>query len=133
MPNYVSMGMATFTAKSDADFIYDQSKAVAVNSSVANIGQPGERTSYMGVYEEQPDGSLLPLRLWSIDTFGIVREGQPDPNDPPAWIQPTGAQDAYPLLNVSGDPARVTHNGQTWQNNTAANTFEPGVFGWDVV
>ena len=133
MANYVSMGMATFVNQSDADFIYDQSKAVAVNASVANIGQPSERTSYMGVYEEQPDGSLVPLRQWYVDTFGIVREGEQDPNTPPAWIQPTGAQDAYPLLNVDGDPAQVTHNGSTWQNNTAANTFEPGVFGWDEI
>lgn len=132
MANYVSMGMATFVNQSDADFIYDQAKAVAVNSSVANIGQPGERTSYFGVYEEQPDGSLVPLRQWYVDIFGIVREGVQEPGIP-AWVQPLGSQDAYPLLDVNGNPCQVTHNGSTWQNNTAANTFEPGVFGWDEV
>lgn len=131
MATYVSVGMASFSNQADADHIYNQSKSVAVNSSVANIGQPGERTSYFGVYEEQPDGSLTPLRQWYVDTFGIVREGEQDLNTPPAWIQPAGAQDAYPLLDVDGNPCQVTHNGSSWQNNTGTNTWEPGVFGWD--
>ena len=42
----------------------------------------------------------------------------------PAWVQPTGAGDAYPL------GAQVTHNGHTWTSNYAANVWEPGVFGW---
>lgn len=43
----------------------------------------------------------------------------------PAWVQPTGATDAYAM----GD--RVTHNSKNWQSNTPANVWEPGVFGWD--
>lgn len=42
----------------------------------------------------------------------------------PAWLQPTGAGDAYPV------GFRVTHLGQNWQNTSPANTFAPGVFGW---
>ena len=42
----------------------------------------------------------------------------------PAWVQPTGAQDAYQL----GD--KVTHNGFTWESTYANNVWEPGVFGW---
>ena len=42
----------------------------------------------------------------------------------PAWVQPTGAGDAYQI----GD--KVTHNGQVWTSNTANNVWEPGVFGW---
>ena len=42
----------------------------------------------------------------------------------PAWVQPTGAGDAYAL------GARVTHNAQTWTSNYSANVWEPGVFGW---
>lgn len=125
------MGMVTFSTQGNADFIYNQSKSVAVNSSVADIGQPGERTSYMGVYEQQPDGSLVPLRLWYLDTFGIVREGDLDVSDTPAWIQPTGAQDAYPALNVAGAQTQVTHNGSVWANSHGnGNIWEPGVFGW---
>lgn len=47
---------------------------------------------------------------------------------PAPWVQPTGAQDAYPL------GALVTHKGQTWENTgSPANVWEPGVFGWVVV
>ena len=43
----------------------------------------------------------------------------------PAWVQPLGAGDAYPLNAI------VTHNVFTWQNTgSAANVWEPGVFGW---
>ena len=45
----------------------------------------------------------------------------------PEWVQPTGAHDAY------GIGAKVTHNGEKWISNTANNTWEPGVFGWDKV
>lgn len=45
----------------------------------------------------------------------------------PAWIQPTGAHDAYAL------GARVTHNGQAWESTVAANVWAPGVYGWVVV
>ena len=44
----------------------------------------------------------------------------------PAWVQPTGAQDAYDV----GDC--VTHNGQEWLSTTPANVWEPGVFGWEL-
>lgn len=45
----------------------------------------------------------------------------------PIWIQPTGGHDAYAL------GAQVTHNGQVWQSDYAANVWEPGVFGWTQV
>ena len=43
----------------------------------------------------------------------------------PEWVQPTGAQDAYDL------GAKVSHNGKHWVSTVNANTWEPGVFGWD--
>lgn len=46
------------------------------------------------------------------------------PDHPAEWQQPTGAHDAYPI------GAHVTHNGQTWESTVAANTWEPGVYGW---
>ena len=68
--------------------------------------------------------SLVDYNVWTppVNWREIVGEGYP------AWVQPTGAQDAYPL------GARVTHNGQDWENTgSAANVWEPGVFGWVVV
>jgi len=129
--SFVAMGMVSFDTQGNADFVFDQSKAVAVNSSANNLGAAGERTSYFGVYEEQTDGTLTPVRLWHKDVFGIVRETPVDPNDPPAWIQPAGAQDAYPAVDVRGNQARVTHNGVEWINSHGdANVWAPGVFGW---
>jgi hypothetical protein len=46
------------------------------------------------------------------------------------WVQPTGAQDAYDI----GDQVWWDYNAQgihLWESNTAANVWEPGVFGWD--
>lgn len=42
----------------------------------------------------------------------------------PAWVQPSGAHDAYQV----GD--RVTHAGSDWESDTPGNVWEPGVFGW---
>lgn len=53
--------------------------------------------------------------------FGLAKAA----GDP--WVQPAGAHDAYQVGDL------VTHNGQTWENNTPDNVWEPGVFGWDVV
>lgn len=68
--------------------------------------------------------SLIDYNVWAppIGWREIVAEGYP------AWVQPTGAQDAYPL------GFRVTYNGQNWENTgSAANVWAPGVFGWVVI
>lgn len=128
---YLVMIHATFDNKADADHIYDQAKSVAVNSSVALIGQAGERTSHCGVFNEQADGSLVKDRQWHIDKFGVVREHAPIPNDViPDWIQPEGAQNAYPLTDVFGNPTRVTHLGSVWESVEPTNVWEPGAYGW---
>ena len=45
----------------------------------------------------------------------------------PEWRQPTGAHDAYEL------GSKVSHNGKHWISTIPANTYEPGVYGWDEV
>jgi hypothetical protein len=49
----------------------------------------------------------------------------------PAWIQPTGAHDSYPM------GFEVTHEDQNWYvtatDANGHNVWEPGVFGWTVV
>lgn len=45
----------------------------------------------------------------------------------PAWVQPTGAHDAY------GKGDKVTHNGKRWTSDVDNNTWEPGVYGWTKV
>lgn len=43
----------------------------------------------------------------------------------PQWVQPTGAHDAY----NTGD--KVSHNETHWVSTIDANTYEPGVYGWE--
>lgn len=45
----------------------------------------------------------------------------------PEWIQPQGAHDAY------GKGSRVSHNGKHWESLIDANTYEPGIYGWQEV
>lgn len=45
----------------------------------------------------------------------------------PEWVQPTGAHDAY----NKGD--KVSHNEKHWESLIDANTYEPGVYGWQEV
>lgn len=45
-------------------------------------------------------------------------------SDGAAWVQPTGAQNAYPR------GAHVAYGGKTWENLTTANVWTPGVSGW---
>ena len=128
---YVVLINATFVDKAQADFLYAQAKSVATTASVAHIGSAGERTSYAGVYSEAADGTLTQTSQWHIDRFGIVRETPVVANDVvPEWVQPAGAQDAYPTTDVFGLPTKVLHNGLMWQNTTAVNTWAPGVYGW---
>jgi len=128
---FVVLIHATFDTKADADHIYDQAKQVATTASVARIGSAGERTSYCGVFDEQLDGTMTKTSQWHIDRFGIVRESAPVPNDiVPEWVQPLGAQDAYPLTDVFDNPAKVTYLGDEWVNGSDVNTQVPSVFGW---
>lgn len=131
---YLVLVHATFNDLANATHIDTQARTVAMHASVARIGEPGERTSHGGVYEEQPDGTLVPVTRWHIDRFGIVRDGALLPDDQvPDWVQPLGAQDAYPLNDVRGDPTVVQHDGQLWRNTHGnGNVWAPGVFGWAV-
>lgn len=45
----------------------------------------------------------------------------------PEWVQPTGAHDAY----NKGD--KVRYEGKVWVSTMDANTYAPGVYGWDEV
>ena len=60
-----------------------------------------------------------PQHMWRQMTFPA-----PDPNapaTPQAWVQPTGAHNAYAPGSV------VSHNGKLWRNShTGGNAWEPG-------
>ena len=55
--------------------------------------------------------------LWKLRTpEGVIDE----------WVQPLGAHDAYELS------AKVIHQGRVWVSVVVANTWEPGVYGWEI-
>lgn len=63
---------------------------------------------------------------------GGESDGEEDVQEPsteeyPAWVQPTGAHDAY------AQGAKVSHNGKKWTSDIANNVWEPGVYGWTEV
>ncbi len=96
---------------------YDPAEAV---NWYQNPIMTGDRRTHAGKEWE----SLVDYNVWTppVAWREIVAEGYP------AWVQPTGAHDAYPL------GFRVTHNAQNWENTgSAANVWEPGVFGWVVI
>jgi hypothetical protein len=107
---------------SRAEHVVAQTRALAQQMSVLREG-PIQRTSYCTVVDESGDVIVG----WHLDEHGIVRDGMPVASDgPAAWIQPTGAHDAYPIGAV------VTHAGQAWASITADNIWAPGVFGWEI-
>lgn len=66
-----------------------------------------------------------PANVWEP---GSVNSGWSEIEAPgddwPAWVQPTGAHDAYAL------GAQVTHAAARWVSSVAGNVWEPGVYGW---
>jgi hypothetical protein len=79
----------------------------------------GDQCTYNGKLWE----SLIDYNVWAppVGWREIVEEGYP------AWVQPTGAHDAYAI------GSRVTHKEQDWETTVDANVWEPGVYGWIVI
>lgn len=62
---------------------------------------------------------------WTPDASPSLWVAISDPAEEwPAWSQPIGATDAYPL------GAKVTHNEKHWTSDVDNNVWEPGVYGW---
>ena len=92
----------------------------------------GAHDAYPTGWEVEHNGkrwvSLTPANVWEPGVSGwreVVEDNDDGTPGIPAWVQPTGAHDAYPV------GAKVTHNGATWENTTPANVWEPGVYGWN--
>lgn len=110
--------------KPDTDGIYPYVYNMGIFEGMRVKGNDGLiYKSISGTYENPTELLYPPEEAPSL----FVKEGEetnPD-EEYKEWIQPTGAHDAY------GIGAKVTHNGEKWISNTANNTWEPGVFGWD--
>lgn len=85
---------------------------------------PGDKVNYRTVlykclqgHESQPD--------WTPSASSSLWVAISDPTEEwPAWIQPTGAHDAYSV----GD--KVSHKDAHWVSDVDGNVWEPGVTGW---
>jgi hypothetical protein len=121
------------TDEARANDLKAQIDARIVNGTARGFaGTPS--TSYV-VIEDANDNVMATSY---VDVFGILRqlgEGVSVPTaNPPEWVQPTGAQDAYPPTRLDGEPTRVTFEGAVWENTSGiVNSFAPGVFGWTQV
>lgn len=63
---------------------------------------------------------------WTPDAAPSLWVAISDPAEEwPAWSQPIGAQDAYPL------GAKVSHGEKHWLSAVDNNVWEPGVYGWE--
>lgn len=76
------------------------------------------------VYGEKAWVSLIDANVWQPGISGWREATSGDMS--PAWVQPTGAHDAYAFGFT------VSHNGSEWRTTREANVWEPGTFdaGW---
>ena len=133
---FVVRAVMLFDSLAHAEHVLNQTRAVAQHSGATTTGA-GRRTSYMRV-DDLESGEMV-AGIYR-DRFGIVRDGRPGPDDvPPEWVQPQGAHDSYPLLDVFGEPTVVTFEGVLYRNvydaqgPTSKNSWRPagaGAFGW---
>lgn len=65
--------------------------------------------------------SAIPQKIEALNREYLSASGMTEGS---AWVQPTGAHDAYP------QGWEVRHNDKTWESLTPANVWEPGVSGW---
>ena len=67
---------------------------------------------------------------WEPDKTPALWTEVAEPGEIPVWKQPTGAQDAYRI----GDKVHYPdEQGPVYVSTIDYNTYEPGVYGWEVV
>lgn len=134
------------------EHVEDDSYPTWVQPSGAHDAYPRD---YIVIHNEGVYRSTVNANVWEPGVFGweLIEGEEPidppeeeEPTDPPEeeepidppdeeppveepdaspWVQPTGAHDTYNAGDV------VAHNGKAWVSTVNANTWEPGVYGWD--
>ena len=67
---------------------------------------------------------------WTPDVAVSLYVAVPEPGTIPVWRQPTGAHDAY----MAGDKVHFpTKDDPVYISTIDYNTYEPGVYGWELV
>jgi len=125
-----SLGRITVSAKVTAGELTDtEIQAIAGLFEKWGVGQvvnPKDLRQYNGVLYECIQGHTTQAD-WTPDTTASLWKTVAAPGVTPAWVQPTGAHDAYAIGDL------VTYAGKTWRSTIAANTTVPGenpAFGW---
>lgn len=86
------------------------------------VNEVGDPQLYMVLQEHTSQAEWTPDTAVSLyKAVGVTEEGIP------IWVQPLGAEDAYDF----GD--KVMHNDVIWTSTVDANTWEPGVYGWEQI
>ena len=88
--------------------------------------QIGDKVMYNGQIWICISGDSEGNNVWKPDVFGWEVYEEIPPDVIPDWVQPLGSFDAYQIDDI------VTHNEQTWICIVPNNTWEPGVYGWEV-
>ena len=86
--------------------------------------QTGDRVQYNGLLYKCLQSHTAQAD-WTPDIAVSLWVRVDDPSiEWPDWVQPVGAQDAYP------QGAKVSHNDKHWISDVDNNVWEPGVYGW---
>ncbi len=115
---YVVLVHATFDIQADAQAAYDSIMALADKSKREKLGQAGERTSWGGVYEEQPDGTMVELSGWFVDEADFVKEGKPLKGGTKLTVENTPTWDAAKTYPLNYD---VAHINKFWRSTITGN------------
>lgn len=89
----------------------------------------GERLRY-GADLYRVEQSHTTQAGWTPDITPALYTKVAEPGEIPVWRQPTGAQDAY----MKGEKVHYPDaDGPVYVSTVDNNTWEPGVYGWEVV
>ena len=83
MATYVAMGMQFFAgegswAQGNAQWVKDNTQALAAQAALVAPGTAAERTSWFGAFRVEDDGTLTVVSAWHLDDTGTVVQGLPE-------------------------------------------------------
>lgn len=101
---------------------YEVGKTYKANEMFTDgINSVGDPQLYRVVSDHTSQADWKPSENPALYTpIGLTDEGYP------IWSQPTGAHDSFNEGDI------VEHNGTLYISTINGNTYEPGVYGWDV-
>jgi len=101
--------------------IYGQRSGVQQDGTPFEIA--GDRYEVIQLHQTQAgwEPPLVPALYKLLGAAGAP------PDEIPVWVPPTGAHDVYKLND------KVMFGGQVWVSTHPANSWQPGIYGWEVV